>query len=159
MNCPFCLKTEADFFRETSRFAAIYNLAPIVPGHSLIIPKQHIESLFDLPDEAFDEMMQFSRQIMKFLCDYFHTDAFDWAIQEKPPAGQSVAHLHLHLIPRYENDLPLPGDWYVQMVASEKQQIDIHTRARLSEEALKQMTERLKQAAAAYFTQNQTDIT
>jgi len=150
--CPFCAKQESDYFADSAGFAAIYNLAPIVPGHSLIIPKQHIESLFDLSDEAFHEMMQFSRQVMKFLCHYFHTDAFDWAIQEKPPAGQSIAHLHLHLIPRYAHDLPLPGDWYAKMVASESQQIDIHQRIRLNENALKQITEELKQAATSYFT-------
>ncbi|MBX5439656.1 MAG: HIT family protein [Thermoflavifilum sp.] len=152
--CPFCQKTPAEYFATSARFAAIYNVAPIVPGHSLVIPKQHVESLFDLPDDVFAEMMHFSRRVMQFLCAYFHTDAFDWAIQEKPAAGQSIAHLHMHLIPRYENDLPLPGDWYVRMVASDQQQIDVHHRSRLSGKTLQEITAQLKQAAEAYFASN-----
>ncbi|MCL6523893.1 MAG: HIT family protein [Thermoflavifilum sp.] len=137
---------------KTAHFAAIYNLSPIVPGHSLVIPIAHVESLFALSEPDFQEMMLFSRKVMRFLCDYFHTDAFDWAIQEKPPAGQSVAHLHVHLIPRYEHDLPEPGAWYHRMVEQEKQQIDTFARQRLSIPRLQEITYKLKEAATSYFS-------
>ena len=45
--CVFCSKTEKDFYLETDDMAAIYNISPILPGHSLVIPKRHVESLYE----------------------------------------------------------------------------------------------------------------
>lgn len=76
-------------------------------------------------------MMTFSRNITKMLLELFKSSGFDWTIQEGEDAGQSVPHLHLHLIPRKSNDLPQPGDWYPLLRESESEIIDSRTRARL----------------------------
>lgn len=143
-DCPFCNKQTEDYFLQTEHFAAIYNISPIVPGHSLVIPKQHIESLFWLKKEELLEFMELGRTTANLLGSIFETNAFDWAIQEKEAAGQSVAHLHLHVVPRIMNDLPDPGDWYRELKQSQSDDIDTYTRYRLTQQQLDELTKKMK---------------
>lgn len=142
--CPFCEKTKPDYFIERDQFAAIYNISPILPGHSLVIPRKHIESLFELSDEELSAFMLLGRDVAKLLMDVFNTDAFDWAIQEKEAAGQSVAHLHMHVVPRKIGDLPDPGDWYQKLERNDMTDIDTYDQFRLSEQQLMELTDRLR---------------
>ena len=64
----------------------------IVPGHSLVIPKRHYESLFELNDEELTELIRLGRDVAKVLSEVLSTSALNWAIQEKTIAGQSVPH-------------------------------------------------------------------
>ncbi|HEY4690593.1 MAG TPA: HIT family protein [Anaerolineae bacterium] len=139
-DCPFCNATVSDVtFMESPRFRAIVNIAPILPGHSLIVPKRHIESLLALSDEEVAEMVNLSRKAVTLLMRVHGATGFDWTIQESAAAGQSVPHLHLHLIPRQDGDLPDPGDWYTRL-------IDFRGRPRLAREEMKQLAERLREA-------------
>lgn len=150
-NCPFCCKEKREFFIESENFAVIYNISPILPGHSLVIPKYHVESLFDLSEQLLSEFMSLGRKTARLLAHVFHTDAFDWAIQEKEAAGQSVAHLHMHVVPRAIGDLPDPGDWYQELEKKSTGEIDIHSRFRLSEKQLLDVTQKMKRAAEGFF--------
>ena len=137
-NCPFCNSNiDEARFSESENFLAIYNIAPILHGHSLILPKRHVESLLELNNEELHEMMIFSRNTTKMLLEMFKSSGFDWTIQEGEDAGQSVPHLHLHLIPRKSNDLPQPGDWYPLLRESESEIIESSTRARLLPDEMK----------------------
>ena len=141
-------KNTAFYILESRRFATIYNLSPILPGHSLIIPKKHVESLFDLSEEELAEFIRMGRDMARLLGRVLGTDAFDWAIQEKEAAGQSVSHLHMHVVPRLLGDLPQPGDWYQALEKSQGTDIDTFRRFRLTEQQLLKLTERLRAAAA-----------
>jgi bis(5'-adenosyl)-triphosphatase len=151
MTCPFCKKTRSDYFMETENFAAIYNIAPILPGHTLVIPKKHHESLFELSEQELSEFMILGRKVAGLLAHLFLTDAFDWAIQEKEAAGQSVAHLHMHVVPRKIGDLPHPGDWYTALEKSEQTGIDTEIRRKLSPAEMYSITRRLKEEAGKFF--------
>lgn len=145
--CPFCGdQVVADTFMETPSFRAIYNIAPIVPGHSLVIPKRHVGSFLSLSDPEATEMVLFSRRVVEVLLPLFHADAFNWTIQEGEEAGQTVAHLHLHLIPRTPDDLPSPGAWYPALRASEHV-IDSASRDRLSPAERHAIVQRIREAA------------
>lgn len=146
--CPFCLKTTNDYFLEKESFAAIYNFAPILPGHTLVIPKRHVESLFHLDDEELSSFMKLGRNVAFLLSKVLNTDAFDWAIQEKEAAGQSIAHLHMHVVPRKIGDLKHPGDWYQHIEKSKH--ID-DQRKKLTLQELQIVTERLKEQAKLLF--------
>ena len=148
-NCPFCdPNVDEARFSESENFQAIYNIAPILPGHSLIIPKRHVESLLELNDKELHEMMIFSRNTTEMLLEFFKSSSFDWTIQEGEDAGQSVSHLHLHLIPRRSNDLSQPGDWYPLLRESESEIIDSSTRARLSPEEMRLIVSRIHEFSA-----------
>lgn len=148
LTCPFCQKGVEYYFLENESFAAIYNIAPILPGHSLIIPKRHVESLFELNDEELSNFMKLGRDVAFLLSKVLDTDAFDCAIQEKEAAGQSVAHLHMHVVPRKIGDLKHPGDWYQAIEKSEH--ID-DQRKKLTPQALRDITERLTRQATLIF--------
>lgn len=136
--CPFCDSAVSEYsFLESERFRAMVNIAPILPGHSLIIPRRHVESLLALSDDEIAEMVRLSRQAIAVLMREYRADGFDWTIQESEPAGQSVPHLHLHLIPRLRGDLPDPGDWYQRL-------IEYQGRPRLTPIEMKEMAARLR---------------
>lgn len=145
--CPFCNKGTNDYFLQSRRFAAIYNISPILPGHTLIIPKEHKESLFELSDEEVAEFMILGRDVARLLTAVFETDAFNWAIQEREAAGQSVAHLHMHIVPRAMGDFVDPGAWYHELEKSASGDIDTFTRFRLSQVQLEELTMKMKMAA------------
>ncbi len=145
-NCPFCEdKILAASFAASSHFRAIYNLAPILPGHSLIIPEFHYQSLLDMPEELLGEMMIFSRKVVLGLRKIFNANGFNWTIQDGTSAGQTVFHVHLHLVPRQVGDLPEPGDWYPRVAAQEQNLLDSELRPKLSDEEMQQIVKYLRQ--------------
>jgi bis(5'-adenosyl)-triphosphatase len=137
-NSPFDLeKVKEQVFMETRHFMAVYNIAPIVPGHSLIVPKKYAESLFDFSDEELCELILFSKNVASTLRRAFNTKAFNWSIQELEEAGQTVSHFHLHVIPRKVKDLSEPGAWFEKI-------IDSKSRRRLSKPEIIEAVKHIK---------------
>ena len=148
-NCIFCKKEITDkAFCSTGQFSALYNIAPVLPGHSLIIPHNHYISLFELSDEELSKMMIFARQITAALKTVFQCDGFDWTIQDGVSAGQTVPHLHLHIIPRKRYDLPEGDEWYGKILQNEAHMIESNQRERLNDKEYMAITEKLAKAAA-----------
>jgi bis(5'-adenosyl)-triphosphatase len=146
MNCPFCQeKIKNSVFAESDHFYAIYNIAPIVPGHSLIIPKTHITSLLILSANELSEMMNFAKEVTQIVLKAFNSDSFNWSVQDNDAAGQTVSHLHLHIVPRHLGDLKEAGDWYPLIRENDKEMLDSKQRARLSQEQMDQIVSKLKE--------------
>ncbi len=146
--CPFCVvDIDARAFRCDDRHVSIYNIAPILPGHALVLPRRHVRSALELDDEELAAFMVFARAITRLLAAAFEADGFDWTIQDGASAGQTVPHLHLHIIPRHAGDLPDPGDWYPALLASEAAPLDSTVRPRLSESEHAQITRHLRALA------------
>lgn len=142
--CPFCnLEQSLNVFASDKGCAALYNLSPILPGHSLVVPFKHVTSLFELTEEEITEFFSFARNITAFLCEAFESEAYDWSLQEGAEAGQSISHLHLHIIPRKPGDLSDNGDWYGLL----QQSVDPEnkTRIKLSDSEYASITEKLKE--------------
>ena len=104
INCPFCSLPFSRIISEDSLSWVIRDAYPISPGHSLIIPKRHIVSFFDLKDE--ERMSLFCRltEAKTALDAELQPDGYNIGINEGAAAGQTVLHLHVHLIPRYRGD-------------------------------------------------------
>jgi bis(5'-adenosyl)-triphosphatase len=135
MSCPFCKPGIAQsVFAHSQNFRAVYNLAPIFPGHSLIIPNAHIETMLQLTDEQLTEMILFTKKVAQLLIDVFNTQSFNVSLQDREAAGQSIAHLHLHILPRRMGDLPQAGDWYPAVANNYSQILDSELRPKLSPE-------------------------
>ena len=148
-NCIFCSKrVSGKSFFANSKFSAIYNIAPVLTGHSLVIPNKHYTSLSELSDDELGEMMVFARKVTSVLVEVFLCDGFDWTIQDGVSAGQTVPHLHLHIIPRKLNDMAATDEWYSKIPKNEKQMLDSGQRERLSDHEYDAMTEKLSKAAA-----------
>lgn len=145
-NCPFCGPAiESAVFAERGAFRALYNIAPILPGHSLVVPKAHRKGVLDLSDDEVQEFFLFARDITLCLRGVFNSSGFNWTIQDGVSAGQTVPHLHLHLIPRVDGDLPHPGDWYPILRQHEQGIIDDTARPKLSEEQLRVIVDHLRE--------------
>lgn len=152
MSCPFCDTRIADaVFARSENFLAVYNLAPIFPGHSLVIPRNHIESIMDLGDEKLAEMMVFSRKVTGLLLRVFKAESFNWSLQDKEAAGQTIAHLHMHIVPRVIGDLPDPGDWYPRIMKNYGEILDSATREKLSSEEMFRIVAKLRKEGSEKF--------
>ncbi len=146
--CPFCNPAIlGNAYLESNNFLAVYNIAPVLPGHSLIITKDHVTSIMELSDDELYEFVSFSRKAIRILSTVFQTEAFNWILQEKEEAGQTIAHMHIHIIPRKPEDMPEPGDWYPRFKNHTEKMIDSFNRPVLTHAEMKTIMEKLKKAA------------
>lgn len=107
--CPFCLKSSnAEIIIESQLIYAIYDKYPVNPGHVLIIPKRHVQDYFDLTDEEQLSCWSLVNELKKMLDRKFRPDAYNIGINNLFAAGQTIPHVHIHLIPRYQGDVKKP---------------------------------------------------
>lgn len=143
VECPFCTEDIVGAqFAESKHCRAVYNISPILPGHSMVIPKRHFRSISGLPDEVYRDMMLFMRSVSERLQKAYQSSGINWTLQEGEEAGQTVPHLHFHLIPRQPADLPEPGDWYPKL--KEQQLIDSDKRPQLTDHEMKEVVSWLR---------------
>jgi bis(5'-adenosyl)-triphosphatase len=141
--CPFCQPgIEGKAFATSNSFLALYNIAPILTGHSIIIPQMHIKSLRSLSNELVCELFLFARKVTDMLLAYYDAEAFDWSLQDGEAAGQTVSHLHLHIVVRFSSDLTEPGDWYPLL--DSQSNINSFQRSKLTNEEYLEVTSKLQ---------------
>jgi diadenosine tetraphosphate (Ap4A) HIT family hydrolase len=106
MPCPFCsLSLDRILLSSASGSAiALRDAYPISPGHTLIVPRRHIGSFFEATAQERAELLGLLDEVKLGLDAQFAPAAFNIGINDGPAAGQTVPHLHIHLIPRYVGD-------------------------------------------------------
>lgn len=87
---------------------AIYDAFPVSPGHSLIVPRRIVADYFDLEAVEKRAMWKLVDDMREYLRASFKTSYFNIGVNCGEPAGQTIAHVHIHLIPRYPGDTPNP---------------------------------------------------
>jgi diadenosine tetraphosphate (Ap4A) HIT family hydrolase len=90
--------------QSTELAVAIRDGFPVSPGHTLIIPKRHISSFFEITDAERIDLMSLLAAARVDLDRQFHPAGYNIGINDGAAAGQTVPHLHIHLIPRYSGD-------------------------------------------------------
>lgn len=107
--CPFC-KAESDreIIASSSLSVAFFDGFPVSPGHALIIPKRHVSSFFDLSKEEQQDLLNLAERVKRIVEERYHPDGYNIGINVGEAAGQSIFHVHMHLIPRYKGDVPNP---------------------------------------------------
>jgi len=105
MTCPFCTLPPERIVHENEHAIWIYDGFPVSPGHSLIIPKRHVGSFFEVSTEERMALLALLDQAKAAVEEQFRPDAYNIGINDGAAAGQTVPHLHLHLIPRYSGDI------------------------------------------------------
>jgi diadenosine tetraphosphate (Ap4A) HIT family hydrolase len=107
--CPFCApEAERELITESATTFAIFDKYPVSPGHALIIPKKHIANYFDLSTHVKTACWLMADRVQQLLIERFHPDGFNVGINVGATAGQTVPHVHIHLIPRYSGDAEDP---------------------------------------------------
>lgn len=106
--CPFCNPDITRIILANHHAVAINDGYPVSPGHSLIIPKRHIASFFEANREEQSALLDLISEMQELLVKERKPDGFNIGINVGEAAGQTVMHLHIHLIPRYAGDKPDP---------------------------------------------------
>jgi len=106
--CTYCTLSESRIIDHSPLTLVIRDVFPVSPGHTLIIPRRHVESYFDLTDQEREDMTFMMMRIKNALKTEFSPQAFNIGINEGFAAGQTVAHINMHLIPRFKGDVPEP---------------------------------------------------
>jgi len=108
--CVFCdiLKDKKILIHESEYLFSIYDKYPVSEGHVLIIPKRHIKDYFELNNIEKRHLDIEISEVKKILDVAFHPDGYNIGINNGLAAGQTIFHLHIHLIPRYTGDVDDP---------------------------------------------------
>jgi diadenosine tetraphosphate (Ap4A) HIT family hydrolase len=103
-SCPFCSLSRDRIVIDSARALAIGDGFPVSPGHTLIIPKRHVASFFEVTEAERADLMSLLAAARDELDRQFRPAGYNIGINDGAAAGQTVPHLHIHLIPRYEGD-------------------------------------------------------
>lgn len=106
-NCPFCSLKYNPVHAESE--LTLRDGFPVSPGHTLIVPGRHVASFFEVTETGQVELMTALAAAKEVLDREFSPDSYNVGINDGPAAGQSVPHVHIHLIPRYSGDSEQPG--------------------------------------------------
>ena len=107
-DCIFCKLANGVFptnsIYEDDTFNVILDAGPATKGHALILPKEHYDNLYELPDETAGKAMILAKKLAGEMSRRLNADGLNVVQNNGAAAGQTVMHYHLHLIPRYKND-------------------------------------------------------
>jgi len=112
--CLFC--SPRGVMRKNELAYATRDSYPVSPGHSLVMPFRHCASFFDLTPEEVVACMELVMQEQKVLDKEFSPDGYNVGVNVNPAAGQSIFHVHIHLIPRYTGDSVRPQGGVRQVI-------------------------------------------
>lgn len=102
--CPFCALPPARVLFRNDSAIAFRDAYPVTPGHTLVIPVRHVASFFDATPEERASMLDLLDASKQQVQSEFAPSGFNIGINDGAAAGQTVGHLHIHLIPRYLGD-------------------------------------------------------
>lgn len=106
LNCPFC--SPQDIIASNNLAYAIFDRHPVSSGHTLIIPYRHVSSFFDTDGDERQALNELLEECKKLLDRQYAPDGYNIGINCGEAAGQTVFHVHIHLIPRYKEDIDNP---------------------------------------------------
>ena len=107
-NCIFCKIAAGEIpsktLYEDEQFRVILDLGPASKEHALILPKEHYENIYEIPDETAAAAMKLAKKMAGVMTEKLNCDGFNIVQNNGVVAGQTVFHFHMHLIPRYKDD-------------------------------------------------------
>jgi superfamily II DNA or RNA helicase/diadenosine tetraphosphate (Ap4A) HIT family hydrolase/HKD family nuclease len=106
--CPFCSPPDDRIFHRGRLVFGLWDQFPVSPGHALIIPRRHAISWFDATDEERIELMTVVTDARTAIERLHQPDGYNIGVNIGHAGGQTIFHLHVHVIPRYQGDVPAP---------------------------------------------------
>lgn len=106
--CPFCDLLPSSVVEQNELAVAIRDRYPIAEGHTLVVPRRHVESLFDLGPGELASVWDLVSCVRRSLVEELAPDAFTVGVNDGVAAGQTVRHAHMHVIPRWAGDVADP---------------------------------------------------
>ena len=106
--CRFCRTRPGRALIRGEHCFAGWDRHPVNPGHMLVIPYRHFPTYFDAPPEVKREMWEMVDRARAIIEREHHPDGYNIGVNVGEDAGQSIMHLHIHIIPRYKGDVENP---------------------------------------------------
>jgi diadenosine tetraphosphate (Ap4A) HIT family hydrolase len=106
--CPFCTITPDKRDAQDALTFTVRDTLPVSPGHTLILPKRHIAGIFEATKEEVAALWEAVQEARDNVLKEFSPDGFNIGINDGLASGQTILHLHIHIIPRYKGDMPDP---------------------------------------------------
>lgn len=110
-NCRFCdpsYQTDNRIVASNKYCFANFDSHPVTEGHMKIIPKRHMDTFFEMTNEEMNSVYELICESKKMLDEKYHPDGYNIGVNCGSAAGQTVFHLHIHLIPRHKGDIADP---------------------------------------------------
>jgi diadenosine tetraphosphate (Ap4A) HIT family hydrolase len=125
--CPFCnLDPEREIIIETATAYSIFDKFPVSNGHALIVPKRHCPDYFELTPDEQSDCWSMVNTIKQILVLKYHPDGFNVGINVNKEAGQTIPHVHIHLIPRYNGDVKDPEGGVRGVIPEKRRYLNIN---------------------------------
>ena len=105
--CLFCREPKG-FSRKNELAYSARDSYAVSPGHTLVSPRRHVASFFELTPEEINACMALIIEERKLLDEEFKPDGYNIGVNIGAAAGQSILHVHIHIIPRYKGDVENP---------------------------------------------------
>jgi diadenosine tetraphosphate (Ap4A) HIT family hydrolase len=118
--CVFCSCENEEILFSNDIAFVIKDSSPVNPGHLLIIPFRHIDNYFNLTTQERRAIATLIEKAKEYLVERYAPDGYNIGVNIGEAAGQTIMHVHVHLIPRYYGDTPNPRGG-VRGVIPEKQ--------------------------------------
>ena len=107
-DCIFCKQPETEVICENDLARAFFDKFPVSEGHVLITPKRHAETFFDATKEELAAINELTFKVKEILDERYNPDGYNIGVNVNYAAGQTIFHLHVHVIPRHKGDIEDP---------------------------------------------------
>lgn len=107
-DCPFCALDPGRIWLQNEHALALWDGFPVSEGHTLVVPRRHLASLFEASEPEYAALWKLAAQARSRLQEQYSPDGFTIGVNDGPAAGQTVEHAHIHVIPRRKGDVPDP---------------------------------------------------
>lgn len=118
--CPFCCLDEAVLVSNELAFA-VEDICPAAPGHCLVIPRRHIETMEALQEREVLALFRLVKEVKELVHRRYRVDGFNIGINIGEMAGQTIHHIHIHIIPRRCGDVSNPRGGIRKVLPSRRQ--------------------------------------
>jgi len=108
VTCPFCSPLPTALFYESRSVVCLWDSFPVSAGHALIVPRRHVARWSEATPDERQELTSAISEVQRIIEEQYHPAGFNVGFNDGRAAGQTVGHLHVHVIPRYVGDVPDP---------------------------------------------------
>ncbi len=108
VTCPFCNPDPTRIISTTSTTVTLWDAFPVAPGHALVVTRRHIPGFFDATDLERSDLLAAIAEVRGVIDAAYQPDGYNIGVNVGEAAGQTVMHLHVHVIPRHLGDVPNP---------------------------------------------------
>lgn len=123
-SCPFCNLDPGRIRLENEHAVAFRDSSPVTQGHTLVIPRRHVGSLYELSMDEQAAVWDLASRMRLELLGTMRPDGFNIGLNDGPAAGQTIDHAHVHIIPRRLGDVPDPRGGIRWVVAGQSKVLE-----------------------------------